>query len=270
MSSNELTISVKEAELSAICLDPRDQEKPYIIYHHGLFGSIAGDHCQDALKVAEDTGCGFFAFDNLGHGKTASLKGTVPLEKCNMENWVRTSREVIRKQVPEYAEVILVGNSFGAGVLYLSALTMTQKAHSFLGIGAAPDVISEEIASGLQQYFDLGVLTAEQKTSYEAGEVIYAPFPDPQGDLIPISRSFIEVADTYKVLGNENKLHCPAVLFQGTEDKSLAGDKASRFVHQFHSAGSRVALLLGSDHDLMADKDRAQITQALKSMALQR
>ncbi len=268
MGVNQITVSVEKTKVSAISLEPQDSQKPYLVYHHGLYGSKNGTHSQDALKISEETGCGFIAFDNIGHGDTLKLDDSKPLEECNIENWVKVSKAIIADQVPSNASIILIGNSFGAGVLYLSALDIDHNIDSFLGISAAPDVIQEEFSFYLRQHFDNGVISDEQKADYDDGKVIYVPFPDPAVGTIPISKSFTEVADTYKVLGNEAVLSCPAVLFQGNNDSSIASDKAIRFLNQFHSSSNQFKPVANAEHSLARDSDRKQISAALQDMIL--
>ena len=118
-------------------IDNYSKEKLYLIFLPGFMSDIEGKKPQTLLKFAKKNKLGFLALEYSGHGKSSGI-----FTRGNISIWSNDTKKVIKKIVGK-KNFILIGSSMGAWIALNQFKYFKPQIKGFIGIGAAPEFLSD-------------------------------------------------------------------------------------------------------------------------------
>ncbi len=226
-----------------------DPTKPTVFFHHGLYGSQSGFLAQHIANLAAEENVTFISFDNLGHGQN-----TFPLEQAHTGKWIDTAQDVLSATISHDADIIIVGNSYGAHITHAAISNTACNVKGFLGLSAAPNVLTTRLAPHLDM-----ALSQEEKDSLSNGETKSLSIPG-HAEPKPISQAFLQAAQDYKIDMSQQISCDKVILIHGQDDLVVSSEDTSAFQQTFKNSSLNKILEMPDGHGL--ENSTQQITAA--------
>ena len=180
-------------------------DMPTVFYHPGIFGSLENLVKQNIPRLALESGCSFLALNTIDQNS----QGTYPPRNIDFD----LCMEIIEQGIDSYVTgsgIIPILNSWGSFPTTLAIQNCFDiKVKGVLGIGATLNA-HKVIRAKLEGLFNDGVLSADIKQAFNAGETIQAPFPN--GMTVNVNKAFFEAHDgkisTNSTIHVENQIIC--------------------------------------------------------------
>jgi pimeloyl-ACP methyl ester carboxylesterase len=191
----------------------RSGASPALVFFPGYASDMEGAKALALDTFAERCGLSMLRFDYSGTGSSAGQ-----FEGGTLALWLEEALALIDRLTS--GPLVLVGSSMGGWIALHVALLRPGRAHSLVGIAAAPD---------FTQWGFSGPDAAEQ-----------------QG----VSRGFWESGQQLLLLEKEIAVDCPVRLIHGERDTDVPLDLAFRTMRQLRSADVQLTVIKGGGHRL--------------------
>ncbi len=240
---------------------PVESPKANVAIFHG-FGHHGGSF-EEVAEHLNKAGCGVFAFDQRGHGKSPGKRGFI----TSFDNWVNDGNAFLAHIASQTASqpLILMGHSLGCLALSLYAIRNKPKVRGLIfssGLLKIPDNVPQYLQNLASVLSTLTPWLPVQKVDVTAcsrdPKAVQALRDDPlrYGGAVH-ARSGAEISKGIaEVRARSNEIELPILVMHGTKDR-LTDCQGSRDLHAAaKSADKTLCIFERAYHELYNDSDK--------------
>ena len=216
---------------------------------HGGGGGTAWDLKEFAQLLHEQTGMTIWLPSLTGFGtQPEDLLG------ITLDDWLHDAESGVDKLLRNCERVFVVGHSAG-GVL---ALLTASKRKEIKGLvtWSAPYRIKMRLLSVLGTVCKIPLLRRAIPKMHESTAPRWLKEQGWVGyDQIPTSIGLVMLEGLKRLKNSLNRVRCPALIIQGTEDDSITKDSAERILKEISSKKKEMVLIKGAHHPMMNEAE---------------
>ncbi|MDQ2065724.1 alpha/beta hydrolase [Xinfangfangia sp. CPCC 101601] len=219
---------------------------PGVVFLGGFKSDMQGSKALFLEDWARGKGLSFLRFDYSGHGVSDGA-----FEDGSIGDWRDDARAVITALTT--GPQVLVGSSMGGWISLLLAREMPQRVAGLVTIAAAPDFTTTTWDEEL---------TEAQRTEVRAKGRVEIPSEYADNPYIFTEKLFDDGAKQ-RVFDQPLPLPMPTRLLQGTADKDVLPQVATRLLNHASGSDIRLTLVKGADHRFSTPDCLALIATAI-------
>lgn len=264
-------------ELFYQTFEPKGKIKRKIIFQHGL-----GEHSsryKNMLAAFDGTGTAFYGMDARGHGRSSGKRGHV--DEFDMF-WQDLHTFIEQIAAPEKDEkFFLLGHSMGGLIVGLYAL---QYQHRLKGLIFSSTAFSPVMNTEAQIKKAMGTILAPlipkftMQNGIPASSLTHDESEVAQYENDPLVHSAISIGLGMGLLragetmvSHAHNLHCPTLVFHGSEDSVASVDTAKKFFENVGSGKKTLKIWPGLLHETMNEKlpEKEKVLDHLKEWVME-
>ena len=230
-----------------------NQEKGLVlIFFHGFMSDMVGEKPLSFEIFAKKLKIGFLRFEYSGHGKSSGkfINGSI-------SEWSDDAKDLIKNKISKNKKIIFIGSSMGSWIALNLAKYFKKQLVGFVGIASAPEFTEKIMWRNFTQKMKNQILKnniVELENNYKS--------------TYPITKKLIFDGRKNKVFSNI-KLKIPAILFHGTNDKTVPIIFSKRTLKLFNNKKKKLFIIKNGDHSLSKKINLKKINTEIKKLIKQ-
>ena len=230
-----------------------NQEKGLVlIFFHGFMSDMVGEKPLSFEIFAKKLKIGFLRFEYSGHGKSSGkfINGSI-------SDWSDDAKDLIKNKISKNKKIIFIGSSMGSWIALNLAKYFKKQLVAFVGIASAPEFTEKIMWRNFTQKMKNQILKnniVELENDYKS--------------TYPITKKLIFDGRKNKVFSNI-KLKIPAILFHGTNDKTVPIIFSKRTLKLFNNKKKKLFIIKNGDHSLSKKINLKKINTEIKKLIKQ-
>ena len=230
-----------------------NQEKGLVlIFFHGFMSDMVGEKPLNFEHFAKKLKIGFLRFEYSGHGKSSGkfINGSIT-------EWTNDAKDLIKNKISKNKKIIFIGSSMGSWIALNLAKYFKKQLVAFVGIASAPEFTEKIMWRNFTQKMKNQILKnniVELENNYKS--------------TYPITKKLIFDGRKNKVFSNI-KLKIPAILFHGTNDKTVPIIFSKRTLKLFNNKKKKLFIIKNGDHSLSKKINLKKINTEIKKLIKQ-
>ena len=223
-----------------------------LIFFHGFMSDMVGEKPLSFEIFAKKLKIGFLRFEYSGHGKSSGkfINGSI-------SEWSDDAKDLIKNKIPKNKKIIFIGSSMGSWIALNLAKYFKKQLVGFVGIASAPEFTEKIMWRNFTQKMKNQILKnniVELENDYKS--------------TYPITKKLIFDGRKNKVFSNI-RLKIPAILFHGTNDKTVPIIFSKRTLKLFNNKKKKLFIIKNGDHSLSKKINLKKINTEIKKLIKQ-
>ena len=223
-----------------------------LIFFHGFMSDMVGEKPLSFEIFAKKLKIGFLRFEYSGHGKSSGkfINGSI-------SEWSDDAKDLIKNKISKNKKIIFIGSSMGSWIALNLAKYFKKQLVAFVGIASAPEFTEKIMWRNFTQKMKNQILKnniVELENNYKS--------------TYPITKKLIFDGRKNKVFSNI-RLKIPAILFHGTNDKTVPIIFSKRTLKLFNNKKKKLFIIKNGDHSLSKKINLKKINTEIKKLIKQ-